>query len=311
MVESTTVTVGLDVHARSIRLAAVRADELLEERTLPYDEEAVERLLRRWPGCAAATRRARPASASTGIWSSAGSTARWWRRGWCRSGRVIGSRPIRGTRASSPACSPAGCSSRSTSLAGAGGGPRSGARPRGRAARSDARPPPAVEVLSAPRAAAAEQRLDGRSPEVALRAAVRARGRAAHLRHLPARGRSRRRADRGARAGDPGDGRAGPWRELVARLRCLRGIDTLTALGLVGRDRRLQPLPQRRRSSWPSSGWCPRSTPPASSAARGSITKVGNAPRAPAAGRGRLARAPPAQGRLRARPPPARPGRRS
>jgi hypothetical protein len=45
-----TVTVGLDVHARSIRLAAVRADELLEERTLPYDEGAVERLLRRWPG---------------------------------------------------------------------------------------------------------------------------------------------------------------------------------------------------------------------------------------------------------------------
>src|SRR5579872_1750394 len=49
MDESTTVTVGLDVHARSIRLAAVRPDELLEERTLPYDEEQVERLLRRWP----------------------------------------------------------------------------------------------------------------------------------------------------------------------------------------------------------------------------------------------------------------------
>ncbi len=46
---TTTVAVGLDVHARSIRLAAVCADELLEERTLPYDEEAVERLLRRWP----------------------------------------------------------------------------------------------------------------------------------------------------------------------------------------------------------------------------------------------------------------------
>jgi hypothetical protein len=44
-----TVTVALDVHARSIRLAAVRADELLDERTLSYDEEAVERLLRRWP----------------------------------------------------------------------------------------------------------------------------------------------------------------------------------------------------------------------------------------------------------------------
>ena len=50
MIESTTVTVALDVHARSIRLAAVRADELLEERSLPYDEEAVERLLRRWRG---------------------------------------------------------------------------------------------------------------------------------------------------------------------------------------------------------------------------------------------------------------------
>jgi transposase len=49
MGESTTVTVGLDVHARSIRFAAVRADELLEERTLSYDEEAVVRLLRRWP----------------------------------------------------------------------------------------------------------------------------------------------------------------------------------------------------------------------------------------------------------------------
>src|SRR5437879_2313674 len=50
MYDSTmTVTVGLDVHARSIRLAAVRADELLEERTLAYDEEAVERVLRRWP----------------------------------------------------------------------------------------------------------------------------------------------------------------------------------------------------------------------------------------------------------------------
>jgi transposase len=49
MSESRTVTVGLDVHARSVRLAAVHADELLEERTLPYDEEAVERVLRRWP----------------------------------------------------------------------------------------------------------------------------------------------------------------------------------------------------------------------------------------------------------------------
>src|SRR6266496_1845991 len=46
---TTTVSVGLDVHKNSIRLAAVRADELLEERTLPYDHETVERLVARWP----------------------------------------------------------------------------------------------------------------------------------------------------------------------------------------------------------------------------------------------------------------------
>jgi transposase len=45
-----TVSVGLDVHAASIRLAAVRADELLDERTLPNDHEALERQLARWRG---------------------------------------------------------------------------------------------------------------------------------------------------------------------------------------------------------------------------------------------------------------------
>jgi hypothetical protein len=50
MDESSAVAVGLDVHANSIRLAAVRGDELLDERTLAYDLEAVARCLRRWPG---------------------------------------------------------------------------------------------------------------------------------------------------------------------------------------------------------------------------------------------------------------------
>ncbi len=49
MHDSTAVSVGLDVHARSIRLAALRADELVEERTLPYDEQEVAGLLARWP----------------------------------------------------------------------------------------------------------------------------------------------------------------------------------------------------------------------------------------------------------------------
>jgi transposase len=49
MNESTKVAIGLDVHASSIRLAAVRGEEVLEERTLPYEHEAVERAVRRWP----------------------------------------------------------------------------------------------------------------------------------------------------------------------------------------------------------------------------------------------------------------------
>ncbi len=58
MSESMTVTIGLDVHASSARLAAVCRDELLEERTLPDQHEVVERALRRWRWCVAATSRA-------------------------------------------------------------------------------------------------------------------------------------------------------------------------------------------------------------------------------------------------------------
>lgn len=48
---SATVAVGLDVHVSSVRLAAVSAGgELLDERALPYDHEAVERAVSRWPG---------------------------------------------------------------------------------------------------------------------------------------------------------------------------------------------------------------------------------------------------------------------
>lgn len=44
------LTVGLDVHSRSVSLAAVRRDELLGEQTLPYDHGAVYRALSHWPG---------------------------------------------------------------------------------------------------------------------------------------------------------------------------------------------------------------------------------------------------------------------
>jgi transposase len=50
MLNATAVAVGLDVHKSSVRLCALRADELLDERTVPYDVEAVERAVSRWPG---------------------------------------------------------------------------------------------------------------------------------------------------------------------------------------------------------------------------------------------------------------------
>ena len=49
MPDTATVTVGLDVHRASVRLAALRADELLDECTLPNDPVAVGRALARWP----------------------------------------------------------------------------------------------------------------------------------------------------------------------------------------------------------------------------------------------------------------------
>lgn len=45
-----TVTAALDVHKSSVSLAAVRRDELVAEQTLPYDHEAIYRSLARWPG---------------------------------------------------------------------------------------------------------------------------------------------------------------------------------------------------------------------------------------------------------------------
>jgi len=40
----------LDVHKSSVRLAAVRAGEVVRELSLPFDHERVERELRAWPG---------------------------------------------------------------------------------------------------------------------------------------------------------------------------------------------------------------------------------------------------------------------
>ena len=45
-----TPTVALDVHKDSVRLCAIRADEILDERTLPYDHEKIGLTLKQWPG---------------------------------------------------------------------------------------------------------------------------------------------------------------------------------------------------------------------------------------------------------------------
>ena len=50
MTDPRTVIAGLDVHKASIRLAAVRAGELVDERTLVHDHGAVVAVLSRWPG---------------------------------------------------------------------------------------------------------------------------------------------------------------------------------------------------------------------------------------------------------------------
>jgi hypothetical protein len=62
------------------------------------------------------------------------------------------------------------------------------------------------------------------------------------------------------------------WRGLsgsstTTRLRCLRGIDTLTALALVAEIGDFARF-KTAGSSWRSSAWCPRSAPPASNAGR-------------------------------------------
>src|SRR5215218_8855322 len=113
MFESTTVVVGLDVHARSIRLAAVRADELLEERTLPYDEEAVERALRRWPAVRCCYEAGPTGFGLYRHLVEHGIDCAVVAPGLVPQRRATGSRPIRVTRASSRACLRAGCSRRS------------------------------------------------------------------------------------------------------------------------------------------------------------------------------------------------------
>lgn len=111
-VTSSTVAVRLDVHAASIRLAVVRADELFEERTLGYDHEAVERQLGRWPGARVCYEAGPTGFGLCRHLIAAGIACEVVAPGLVPMRPGAGSRPIRAMRASWRACTPAGCWSR-------------------------------------------------------------------------------------------------------------------------------------------------------------------------------------------------------
>ena len=311
MNESTTVTVGLDVHARSVRLAAVRADELLEERTLPYDEEAVERaaaplagvrccyeagptgfglyrhLVERGIDCAGGGAGAGAAAAGRSGQDRPAGRAQARAPARRRAARADPCALARSWRPRAIWCVPArtrawiGCAT--------GTGCRSSACATGGGCRGH----PGVSLAASG------------CPSSASSFAARA----AHLRYLPAR------ASTSSTAGSRQLERAiretaeqGPWRELVGpaalparRRHADRARDRR-------RDRRLQPLPTAEEFM-AFVGLVPSEHSSGEQRRQGSITKVGNSHVRRLLVEVGLARAPPAEGRLRARPPPARPRR--
>ena len=97
-----------------------------------------------------------------------------------------------------------------------------------------------------------------------------------------------------------------PWEQTVARLRCLRGIDTLSALGLCAEvgdfERFARPAQLMSYLGLVPSESSSGETPPP-----GRDHQVGLPPRPPPPGRGRLALPPRAAQRPRAAPPPGGP----
>ena len=186
----------------------------------------------RW--CVAARRRARPASVCSVSSSSGGSIARWWRRAWWRSGLVIALRPTAVTRASLPVCSPAGCCkrfmcpraslrrlaiwcapARTRVLIGCVTGIGSRSSACGWGGRCRRARGPSLAGTGFPSSASSSRRNRSPSTATCTRSISSTRGSSSSS------ARSARRPSRSRAA------------RLVARLRCLRGIDTLTALALV------------------------------------------------------------------------------
>jgi transposase len=272
-----TVHVGLDVHAASVRLAAVRADELLDERTLPYDHQAVERAVSRWPRV-----RCCYEAGPTGY-----GLARYLRsRGIACDVVAPGLVPTRpGDRVKTDSRD-----ARKLARLHAGG-----------LLESIAVPSERVEGLRDLVRAREDARLDRmrdrhRMSKFLLRHGLRPPGkswgitrrrwlgslsfehvhqRQAFQTYLHALDLVERRIEQLERDLDHA-AHHGPWAELVARLRCLRGIDTLTALGLVAEIGSDWSRFRTAEQFMSYVGLVPSEHSSGAQRAQGSITKAGN-----------------------------------
>src|SRR5215211_4644918 len=185
--------------------------------------------------------RRRVSCASSG-WAATASRASARARGCRVPGRGAGQDPARGDRegqdrptrrrAPGPPAFRRQAPPGQGSGAGRGGTARPGPCPRGPPRRSDARPPRALEAPAAPRHPLRRPGLDRAPPRLAWEAGASRRCRAGDADRLPGRRRgapaSQRELERQLAAAVP----AVPWADEIGRLRCLRGVDTLTAVGL-------------------------------------------------------------------------------